>query len=63
MSGHFRILEDRPNGETVMAGEVSTLAEAKMLLETLRLHSRSSFSILDVTQQEVVCRKDGSHAS
>ena len=62
MSGHFRILEDRPDGETVMAGEVSTLAEAKMLIETLRLHSRSSFCIIDVAQEEVVCRKKGAHA-
>lgn len=63
MSGHYRILEDRPDGETVMAGEAQSLAEAKKLVDSLCAHSRSSFAIFDVAQQQVVCRKKGSHAS
>lgn len=62
MSEHYWILENRPDGETVMAGEAFSMAEAKRLATSLSLGSRSTFSVVDVGQQEVVCRVQGSRA-
>ncbi len=58
----YRIMEERPSGETVLVGQATSLQSAKRTVARLARGSRSGFAVVNAQNAHVVFRTQGSRA-